>query len=136
MDYRVYLKYVLRILNVIISYNAAYYTYVFVQGRYIDILPSESHLIDLNHQDGIGAMLRPNSIGFREMYFHSFEKTILFSFAVFVVTFLLIEYVYRSRDKGISEARKNVYEALGAFKERNAIKNSEISKEVDDFFKG
>lgn len=141
MFYTRSIKYILRILNVSISSYLAYLSFDLFYKKFMTYVPIINTLDLLNTQVGTGltSLLRENSLGYREMYYHAYEKSLLFSFVVFVSGIILIEYIYRARDREILASSKRIWEAVGAWKERNILNNSNISNEhseyLKDFFK-
>lgn len=135
MSYRKLIKYLLRIFNIVISSALAYNGFYLIYDQYLSYVPTLYNLDQLNARPAIGAMIADNTIGFRELYMHIFEKSIIYSLVIFILSFLLIEYIYRLRDKQTTESARRIYEQFGAWKERNVTNNSNISKENQDYLK-
>lgn len=129
------LRYLLRIVNILISTSISIFAYKSAYIHYLNYLPDIKILDYLNNTTtNLSSILRDNSIGFRELYYHASEKSVIFAIIVFIISFSLIEYVYRSSNKKRENSLKTVYERLGAYKERKNKSNG-WSKEKEQYVK-
>lgn len=81
-----------RFLNLFVSVMVAYKAFNFVFHELYSYLPRLGTLQTLN-EGPIGTVLRENSTGLRDAYNNAFEKSIMYSLIVFVLTFIALEYV-------------------------------------------
>lgn len=47
----------------------------------------------INNSSNINSVLRENSTGLRDLYNNAFEKSVIYSLIVFVISFIVLEYI-------------------------------------------
>ena len=87
------MRHVFRIFNLLISIYVSYKAFNFIYHELYSYLPELRTLESLNNATAIGIVLRENSMGLRELYNNAFEKSIIYSLIVFVISFIVLEYV-------------------------------------------
>src|SRR5690349_19548401 len=81
-----------RFLNLFIAIMVTYKAFNFIFHELYSYLPRLGVLESMNTGTSV-SVLRENSNGLREMYNNAFEKSIIYSLIVFVLTFLSLEYI-------------------------------------------
>lgn len=87
------MKYVIRILEIIISAYASYLVFWAVNREYYRYLPDISKLDVLNESSSVTTLLRENSNNLRELFNRAFEMSILYSAITFVIVMVLLNFI-------------------------------------------
>jgi len=82
-----------RLINVTLSALITYYTFNFVYSELYSYLPGLKTLESINNASNINSVLRENSTELRDLFNNAFEKSIIYSLIVFVLSIFVLEYI-------------------------------------------